>query len=289
MSRESFIFYKSYYKAIAKLPGDLRIVFIDALCNYVFDGVEPSFEGNYPVLAAFWELVKPTVDINNQRYENGKKGGRPRRDNAEPEEQNEVTDQAPTETEKKPKQNQSKTKAKPSINHPSTNPIKDVNVYVNDNVNANDNVSVYDEEKSHTHTNFLKILFLEKRLAAPSLELRRFADHYGKIGWRDRNGNAITNQIAAIRSWTPDKCAKILPQGKVDYWAGVLNIVEKAKEDIYPFLADFRDVELSDSKILLTCTQKLQTAIEKAISDDSMATIREYFGGRKLIYRIVQS
>jgi hypothetical protein len=78
MARESFEFKKSYYTAIVKLPVELRAEMMSMICEYVFEGKEPQFE-EYPVLAGFWDLVVPMIDANNARRENGKKGGRPRK------------------------------------------------------------------------------------------------------------------------------------------------------------------------------------------------------------------
>ena len=82
----------------------------DALCNYALNDVEPELTG---APSAMFKLLKPQVDANNRRYENGKKGGRPK--------------QNQTETKTKPNNNQTKTKTKPNVN---------VNVNVNGNGNG---------------------------------------------------------------------------------------------------------------------------------------------------------
>lgn len=47
-----------------------------AVIDYGLDGVEPTDGG---IVKAMFELVKPQIDANNKRYENGKKGGRPKK------------------------------------------------------------------------------------------------------------------------------------------------------------------------------------------------------------------
>lgn len=70
-SRDSFVFYKSFHKAIKQIPRKHRLVVYDAIFDYIFESQEPSLSG---VSGALWDLIKPQLDANNVRYENGKKG-----------------------------------------------------------------------------------------------------------------------------------------------------------------------------------------------------------------------
>ena len=108
MERNSFVFYDSFYKAISKLKPEEQSLCLKALCDYCFKGESPK-EDN-PIVNMFFELIKPQIDTNNKRYENGCKGGRPK---------NQII------TKVKPNDNQTKTK---------TEKLKP-----NDNVNDNDN------------------------------------------------------------------------------------------------------------------------------------------------------
>jgi len=115
--RDSTIFYRSFYDSIKLLPKRYQLAFYDALFDYMFDDVEPSkLVGG---AAALFKALKPQIDVNNQRYENGKKGGRPRKNQ--------------TETKPKPNDNQTynqtETKTKPNVND-------NVNVNVNGNGNG---------------------------------------------------------------------------------------------------------------------------------------------------------
>jgi hypothetical protein len=72
--------YKSYIDAVALISSNEdKLAFYEAIFNYGFTGVEPTF--NNPYLSMSWCLVKPNIDnnINNvlKNQENGKKGGRP--------------------------------------------------------------------------------------------------------------------------------------------------------------------------------------------------------------------
>lgn len=108
---DSFIFYQSFYDAITELEPMDKLDAYEAICAYALTGEIKELKG---VVAAIFKLVKPQIDANKKRRENGKNGGRPKKE----------------KTETKPKQNQTKTKAKPNVN---------VNVNVNANENENDN------------------------------------------------------------------------------------------------------------------------------------------------------
>lgn len=103
--RESFIFYKSFFDSIEELAPEDQLILYSTICKYALDGIEPNIKG--PARAVFI-CIKPQIDANTRRYENGLKGGRP---------------------SNKPKQNQNKTKLKRNEND---------NENVNENENDND-------------------------------------------------------------------------------------------------------------------------------------------------------
>lgn len=82
METNGFVFLRSYYDAINDfdLTPEQKGIFLDALFQYVFDGVEPQFEKG--IYKGCWTLIKPTLDNSINRYrtsvENGKKGGAPK-------------------------------------------------------------------------------------------------------------------------------------------------------------------------------------------------------------------
>ena len=86
-----------------------RLAVYDALTLYALDGIEPELTGG---ALGIFKLIKPQIDANNRRFENGQKGGRPKNQ---------------TITKIKPKDNQTETKVEPNVN-----------VNVNDNVNDKD-------------------------------------------------------------------------------------------------------------------------------------------------------
>ena len=119
MERESFVFYRSFYEGIKELPRDIQGEVLTAIMEYGLNGV--TTENQKQITKAMFALIKPQLDANNQKFENGKKGGRPKANCNQ------------TETETKPKQNRNKTKPEPNVN-------------VNDNVNDN-NISFLEKKK----------------------------------------------------------------------------------------------------------------------------------------------
>lgn len=76
MARDYFVFYRSFYIALKELPAEEFKKTISAVCEYSFDATEPDLDG-IPFMA--FELIRPHIDASNKRYEDGKKGGRPRK------------------------------------------------------------------------------------------------------------------------------------------------------------------------------------------------------------------
>ena len=104
MARDSFIFYRSFYEAISELPKENQADSYNAIMRYALDQEEIELTG---ISKAIFSLVKPQLDANYKKYENGK--------------------QKKSKTEAKQKQ----TKSKKVTN-------------VNENVNVNDNDKVSD-------------------------------------------------------------------------------------------------------------------------------------------------
>lgn len=101
MERESFVFYMSFYEALKDLPDDTYIRLSKAICEYALHGILPILEG---FEKALFIAIKPQIDANNKRYESGKKGGRPRKNNELEVQQNEQEAQQADNTEIKNKE-----------------------------------------------------------------------------------------------------------------------------------------------------------------------------------------
>lgn len=110
--RESFIFYRSFFEAIADLPDETKGRIFCAISDYALNEKEPSLSG---VEKSIFTLIKPQLDANNKRYENGKSGGKHGVKGGRPKTQN------PKKTPPKPQEN------------PTQTPNDNVNVNVNEN------------------------------------------------------------------------------------------------------------------------------------------------------------
>ncbi len=139
MERESFVFYRSYYIAIKKLPRSRQYEIYAALAQYALEGVEPQ-ELN-PISQGFFFAFKPQIDANNKKFEDGKKGGKSGALGGRPPRQ-----QNPIETPK-------------GLFPETPNVNVNVNDNVNDNVNVNDNDNV--NENENAEPNGSKISFEE--------------------------------------------------------------------------------------------------------------------------------
>lgn len=106
--RDSTIFYRSFYESIQELTLESQAKIYNAIFNYSLNGQTSELSG---IESAIFTLIKPQLDANNKRYENGKK-------------------QKASKTEAKQKQKVSKTEANKNDN---------VNVNENENNNVNEN------------------------------------------------------------------------------------------------------------------------------------------------------
>lgn len=74
--RESFTFYRSFYDAIKSMPSKVQAELYAAVMDYALYGIVPT--GLSEIAYGVFILIKPTLDVNNARFANGKKGGRRR-------------------------------------------------------------------------------------------------------------------------------------------------------------------------------------------------------------------
>lgn len=111
--RDSFIFYRSFYDASKCLKTEEKAQLFDAICSYALDEKVEQLDGT---AYGMFQLVKPQLDANRKRFNNGC-----------------IKKQKRSKKEAKKKQTKSKIEA---------------NVNVNVNPNVNENLNLESKSKS---------------------------------------------------------------------------------------------------------------------------------------------
>lgn len=120
MARDSFIFYRSFYDAIKEIPEQEQLQVYKAISIYALEQEEIKLSG---ISKAIFSLVKPQLDANYKKYENGK--------------------QKVSKAEAKDEQNKSKRVAN------NKQKVSKIEANVNDNENENVNENVNDNENDN--------------------------------------------------------------------------------------------------------------------------------------------
>lgn len=107
--RDAFLFYRSFHESAKVLNDEDRLALYDTIIDFALNQTETETK---PMVNAFFSLIKPQIQANNRKYENGKKGGRP----------------SQTETKAEPKENQTETKAEPNVKEKEKEKVKDKDI-----------------------------------------------------------------------------------------------------------------------------------------------------------------
>lgn len=148
MKRDSMIFYRSFYESVSGLSPVIKAELYDAIFEYSLNFQEIEFTNE--ISKALFTLIKPQLDANIKRFENGNKP---------------KTKQIKSKIEAKDKQDKSKIEA---------------NNNVNNNVNVNNNENIL-ERKSKFYASLS--LFVDEY---PKKMLREFYDYWTEHGVKDK-------------------------------------------------------------------------------------------------------
>lgn len=180
MKRESFVFYESFLDAAEVLDEENQLIFIKAVAKY---GIYGEMEDDLPaVVKAMMTLVIPQLEANNERYTNGKKGGRPKKSQW-------LSDKKTNGYE---------------IEKPNDNVNVNDNVNDNVNVNANENVNEQDSkiEKFREELRFSAIK-VENACYSIGIDSKQFVDIADKVlcEWKAVGTNDVSwrHLINAVR------------------------------------------------------------------------------------------
>lgn len=166
MTRDSMVFYRSFFEAVEDLPPEDFKQAVTAIMRYALDGTADDVKG---VAKSILIMARPQIDKNNKRYENGTRGGR------------------------KPNDNQTITKTEPKCISSKPN----VNVNVND-IKENTLKSV--KEKRFAPPTPENVREYCREMGYTHVDADRFVDFYSAKGWMVGK-NHMKDWKAATRNW----------------------------------------------------------------------------------------
>lgn len=171
--RTYFIFYRSFYEAIADLPEANQLELYRAIFELSLNENEPQLSG---ISKTVFTLIRPQILANNQRFKNGTKAKSKRNG---------------SETEAKTKQTESKTEA-----NKNKNKNKNENKKENENKNKNFTPPTLEE---------VKTWFIENGSTAQAGA--KAWQYYTDGDWIDSKGTPVKNWRQKMRGgrWLEDK------------------------------------------------------------------------------------
>lgn len=157
--KEGFIFYRSFYNSIHKVKDKVkRCDLYEAIFELGLNNIDINLDDE--VGDIILELIKPQIQANNKRYIDGKKGGRPKKNDS-------FENQKPVVCE--------------SENHRLENQKPKVNdkVKANDKENVNENENDKDNLKENVNENITTTITTTNNIK--NLELIKFyEEHFGR-------------------------------------------------------------------------------------------------------------
>ena len=158
--KDGFIFYRSFYDSINALDESMQLEVYQALAEYGLSGkIKDDLS---PITKALLTAMIPTIDNANKRYvasvQNGKKGGRPKKNKEVKEEVGENLE----------KPNQNLNKPSNNLTKPNPNPSVSVSVYDTDTEDMIKDKKIKEKDKTVAQAqrslNYITELLLKKEL-----------------------------------------------------------------------------------------------------------------------------
>ena len=274
-TQDTFILRLDFFPQVKMLSLEQRGQLLTAIFAYSAGEELPDMD---QVTQMCFGFIKTSLDANAERYqakcaknrENGSRGGRPAgKANA---------------SEKKQTLSEKNERLTEKANGFYENPV-DL-----DSDLDSESLSVRDCAGGREREDFLKILFFEKHLLQPQVELERFINHYAKCGWVDAHGNAIRNRAAALRAWSPAKDAAKLQKIVRDAWFAIFEAVKEADPDCDAevMLTEFRGLYVEGQNIILTAgVASLREFLEAEPRVSALRSVlaKLYGADKRLFYR----
>ena len=180
-TRDSFIFYRSFFSATKHLNHVEKAQLFEAICSYALDGNLSLLEGTPQ---GMFELIKPQLDANRKRFENGCK-----------------KKQKISKTEAKPKQKISKDEANVNVNVNVNHNEECKSELINDNLNNNSKgveiEAVKNKKFKKPTIQEIKNYCLERK---NNVDANKFFNYYEANGWKVGK-NPMKDWQACVRTW----------------------------------------------------------------------------------------
>lgn len=184
MEKDSFIFYRSFQDAINEANEKEQLLLYRAIANYALNREEPQLSG---IAKVAWVLIKPQLDANWRRYENGCKGAEFGKRGG-----------APKGNSNALKKNNPKTTPIQPQNNPEA--VENTTANVNENINENTNVNLKGESAAYFTPPLLDEVRNYISEKGYSIDAERFFKFYESKNWFI-HGDKMSSWQASIDTW----------------------------------------------------------------------------------------
>lgn len=206
--KDSFVFYKSFFEAIEKLPEECQLEAYRSITKLALFGEDEEPTG---LASIVYIMAKPQIEANFEKYENGRKGGAPKGN------KNAKRKQPMVELENNQKQpvvDLVVSEKQPPVEF--KNNKKQPNV----NVNVNDNVISSNEDKAKSVSRFVAPTLAEIQEYCKekgfNVDAASIYDHYTANGWVQGKNKPIKDWKAAVRQWARREGEFSKPQPQIN-------------------------------------------------------------------------
>lgn len=216
--RKGFMCYRSFRDAIKELPIEERLEVYEAIVDYALDKIEPETAKMSGAVRMAWKLIKPTLEADWTRWQNGCKGGAPSesmRGNQNARKQPKTNQE---QTENKPKTNQNK----PTVYQDSRIKIEDSRLEIVDN--SKNNISRKNIEKeflSEVEDDFRELVeewFAYKRERGEQYKSKRAMQHF-------------LTQLRRLSGNSRKEAEEIIGRSMANNWAGIFEQNKTSNND----------------------------------------------------------
>ena len=193
--RDSIVFYRSFYEAISKVSSkETKAEIFEAICELGLN--DNVVELDDSIGQIIMDLIKPQLQANNKKYEDGKKGGRP------PKKTTGYEEEKTTGFENKKPKEKEKEKVKEKVK------VKEKDIFISTTTTNKNNIFVIVEKefgRTLSSTEIEKIIELEDEYGTDKLKLaikecclnnvKKIAYLNGILkNWKDKTLDEIKNE-----------------------------------------------------------------------------------------------